>query len=318
MIDNRLLEICATQYGAVAIEQLNYELGMTSSGVHRMRSSGLLAPVTSNVLRITSTRESFLTRCMAVQLHTGGDGFLSGWTAGRLHGLRQMSTSRIHYTVPARARIVLPDWVSLHRSRWYNARRDRQRLGDGLLVAVAPRMLFALGAVFNQQRFERAAEDAWHLGLTSPSEMATYLDLHRCRGKDGVAKVERWLDHALDQDRPAQSGLEIELIQALLRARLPNPVRQHPLVVHTGETIHLDIAWPRIRLAIEPGATWWHGGDERQRRDQRRDLACSELGWLIVRLDESLRNDVGAVANRIRAIHRRRSLDLDHPGSVPL
>jgi hypothetical protein len=182
VLDERVLEICAAKYGAIASRQLREVLNMSGPAVHRMRSAGLLAPITSNVLRISSTPESFLARCMAVQLHSNDDGFLSGGTAGKLHGLRKMSTSRIHHTVPARSRIVLPGWVSLHRSRWYDCRRDRGRRNDGLLVATAPRMLFGLGASFNQYRFERAAEDAWHLGLTSPAEMACYLEAHRCRG----------------------------------------------------------------------------------------------------------------------------------------
>jgi hypothetical protein len=220
-----------------------------------------------------------------------------------------MPTSTIHYTVPPATRAVLPDWVALHRSRWYRAGRDRETV-DGLRVALPERMLFGLAAAFNQHRFERAAEDAWHLGLTSPAAMAEYLERHRCRGKDGVLTIERWLDNALGQQRPAQSGLEQELLEALVRVGLPAPVRQHPVLLRGGATVHLDIAWPAIRLAIEPGATWWHGGDAGQRRDQQRDLACGELGWQVFRLDESLRDDPMAAARRIRHIHHRRTIDL--------
>ena len=309
MIDKALLQLCASQYGVVANRQLTDDLQMSTSGIHRTKASGLLVPVTSKVMRIASSRESFLMRCKALQLHTEAEGFLSGPTAGRLRGLRAMPTRSIHYTVPEEAHLGFPTWVSLHRTRWFSAADDREPLDDGLLVAVPERMLFALGAEFNQHRFERSAEDAWHLGLTSPAEMAVYLERHRCQGKDGVSRVERWLEHALAQYRPAQSGLERELIQSLAGAGLPTPARQHPLVLQSGETIHLDIAWPAIRLAVEPGASWWHGGDDGQRRDQTRDRACGELGWLVIRLDERLRDDIAATARQIRRIHQRRTLD---------
>jgi len=247
---------------------------------------------------------------MAIQLHAGGRGFLSGWTAAKLLGLRQMPTSPIHYTMPSARRAVVPNWVSLRRTSWYDPGRDRSQQTDGLIVASPTRMLFGLGAAFNQHRFRRAAEDAWHLGLTSPDEMATYLDRHRCRGKNGVKNVERWLDHALDQERPAQSGLELDVIDALADEGIPIPVRQYPVELRTGEVIHLDIAWPNIRLAVEPGAAWWHGGDERQRRDQQRDLACAELGWQVLRLDESVRDNISATARQIRDLYRRRAADL--------
>ncbi|MDX2378832.1 MAG: hypothetical protein QNM02_03640 [Acidimicrobiia bacterium] len=310
MIDETVLQLFAKQYGVIANRQLVDELRMSTSRVHRLKSAGLLVPVTSSVLRITSSPESFRMRCMAVQLHTAGCGFLSGWTAGRLRGLRGMPTRSIHYTIPERAHVALPDWVSVHRTRWYCPDDDREKLDDGLIVSIPQRMLFSLGAAFNQHRFERAAEDAWHLELTNPTEMADYLERHRCRGKDGVSRIERWLEHALVQRRPAQSGLERELIQSLVHAGLPTPIRQHPLLLPSGETIHLDISWPAIRLAVEPGASWWHGGDQRQRRDQARDRACSEMGWHVLHLDERLRDDLAGTARQIRRIHDRRTRDV--------
>jgi len=308
MFDADVLQLFAAQHGVASTRQL-HDLGIGRSRIQRARRSGLVVPMTSSVLRIASSPETFRARCMAVQLHLDGVGFLSGWTAGRLRGLRRMPTSTIHYTVPADIRTPLPDFVALHRSRWYDARRDREVL-DPFVVAVPTRMLFGLAAAFNQHRFRLAAEDAWHLGLTTPIEMADYLERHRCRGKDGVRTIEQWLEHALAQRRPAQSGLEQALLEALTRVGLPRPQRQHPLVLPNAETIHLDVAWPEIRLAIEPGATWWHGGDARQRRDQQRDLACGELGWQVFRLDETLAADPIAAARRIRHIHHRRSIDL--------
>ncbi len=172
------------------------------------------------------------------------------------------------------------------------------------------RTLFGLAAEFNQFRFERAAEDAWHLGLFTPGEFAEYLELHRCRGKDGVATIERWLERCNAVSRPAQSGLELDAIEALDRIGLPRPERQYPLLLAGGEIIHLDIAWPAIRFAVEPGASWWHGGDLGQRRDQDRDRECGEVGWLISRFDESMRNDLLGAARQIARIHARRTHDL--------
>ena len=85
---------------------------------------------------------------------------------------------------------------------------------------------------------------------------------------------------------------------------------QFPLVIGSGEVIHLDIAWPDIRLAVEPGASWWHGGDRAQRRDQERDRACTEVGWMTLRFDETLRADPDTAARQVERIHRRRRADL--------
>ncbi|MGI9643694.1 MAG: hypothetical protein ACR2O6_00100 [Ilumatobacteraceae bacterium] len=218
-----------------------------------------------------------------------------------------MPSAPIFFTVPLGFRRSMPDWVRLLRTSWYVPEHDRTTHPSGLAVAAPCRMLFGLAAELNQFRFERAAEDAWHLGLTTPAEAAAYLERHRCRGKDGVARMESWLEKALDQARPAQSELERDLLDALERVGLPPAVRQHPLTLLDGETIHLDVAWPAIRLAVEPGASWWHGGDAGQRRDQLRDIACGEVGWQVFRLDETLRDDPIGAARRIRVAHRART-----------
>ena len=114
-------------------------------------------------------------------------------------------------------------------------------------------MLFGLAALFNQHRFERAAEDAWHLGLVRPDDAAAYLARVRRSGRTGVRVFELWLEKTALQPRPSQSGFEVDVIQALVRIGLPDPVRQHPLKLPNGEVIHVDLAWPAVRLGIEPG-----------------------------------------------------------------
>ncbi len=310
VLDNAVLIRAQTQFGVVSQRQLADDLGFSRSKLHRARKAGVLVDVAPGVVRIASSPTTFESRCMAAQLSTNETGFLSAWTAARLSGLRRMPDTPIHLTTATSSRVSAPGWVDVRRSRWFDAARDCRRLDNGLVVATPLRMLFGLAADFNQFRFERAAEDAWHLGLVTPEAAADYLERHRCRGKDGTSTMERWLERALTQGRPAQSGLEHDVLRAIEEAGLPTPVRQHPLRLRTGTTIHLDIAWPNIRLGVEPGASWWHGGDVGQRRDQARDRACGEVGWLIVRFDESVRRRRHEIGEQIREIHVRRTADL--------
>jgi len=309
-VDVELLRLAARQHGVVSVEQADRHCGIPAHRMRRWRRSGHLVELAPGVVRIASSVETFSMRCMALQLSWGGTGFLSGWTAARLYGVRSMPDRPIHFTVPLGRRHADPPWADVHRSSWYEAATDTLRRIDGLVVADPLRMLFGLAAAFNQHRFERAAEDTWHLGLIDPNTAVSYLEAHRCRGKDGVSTFERWLDRAIAQRRPSQSNLERNLITALGQAGLPEPERQWPLQLGTGETIHLDIAWPAIRLGVEPGSSWWHGGDLRQRADQARDRSCGEVGWMIVRFDESMRSDLRAAAGQVRRIHHRRTHDL--------
>lgn len=244
---------------------------------------------------------------MEVQLWADGRGFLSSWTAGRLAGLRRMPGTDIHYTVPPSFRRDQPHGVHLDRSFWFHPVRDRVTRPDGLVVAAPPRLLWGLAADLRPRTFERAAEDAWHRGLCDPTELAVYLEEHRCRGKAGVSTIERWIERSAEQHSPAQSGFEQDVIDALASVGLPPVVRQHPVRLRSGEFVHLDIAWPAARLAVEPDDSWFHGGDERQHRDHQRDLACAAVGWHVIRVDERFRHDLGTVARSVADTYLRRT-----------
>jgi len=307
VINSELLELVGRQHGVIARSQLRDALGWDRSKLYRARQHGLLADVTPSVLRLASSPDSFTLRCMALQLHLQSSSFLGSITAGRIYGLRSMAQSPIRATVPEARRHHCPPWALLTRSSWFDE-ADSIRRDDGLVVATPLRMLFGLAATLHPFRFARAAEDAWNLKLITPHSAADYLERHRCRGKNGVAVLEQWIDEVIDRDRPAQSGLEQLLIECLARIGLPDPVRQYPLELASGETIHLDIAWPRRRLAIEPGHARWHGGALQQRRDQARDRACNERGWQVVRFDESLRADPMAAARQVQRIYATRPI----------
>jgi len=126
-------------------------------------------------------------------------------------------------------------------------------------------------------------------------------------GKNGTLRLERWLEEALGHGRPAESGLELDLIEALRAVGLPDPVRQHQLDLPNRKQIRVDLAWPTLRMCVEPGHSWWHGGDEGMRRDNDRRLAALAIGWETIQLDESLRRDPAAAALLIRDAYRHRS-----------
>ncbi len=78
-----------------------------------------------------------------------------------------------------------------------------------------------------------------------------------------MTRFESWLEKTSVRKRPSHTGLELDFVDMIDRVGLPTPKRQHPLRLATGELIHLDLAWPDARLAVEPGHSWWHGGDLR-------------------------------------------------------
>jgi len=304
-----VVALFARQHFVAGYRQL-IDLGVTKHVIHRARQRGVVVAPYREVVAVAGVELSLEGRVLAAQLAVGCHAFVSGPSAGALHGLRSMPTARLEVTVKQHYRTAA---IAPHRlvlTSWVDEARDVVVRDDGIRVASPLRTLFGLAEQFNQHRFERAAEDVWHRGLVSPAEAIEYLTVIRRSGRTGVSTMEAWLERTTLRVRPAQSGLEMRFLELVERVGLPTPQRQFPLLLATGELIHLDLAWPEARLAVEPGHSWWHGGDLRQRQDQARDRACAVVGWHIVRYDEAATRDRAATARELLALYRRRESDL--------
>ena len=301
------MRVFASQFGVATIGQL-VAVGISERAIGRARQRGVLTSVLPGVVELGDFPPTFRQRAMAAQLFGGPDSFLDGATAGRYYGLRGMPTRPVELVTSRRRRGALPDWLRATFSTWID-RTDVVEHEDGLRIAAPAKMLLGLAGRFNDPQFERAAEDAWHLRLVSPAQAAEYLDRVGGRGRHGVARMRRWLAGVAGRPRPAQSGLEIKVARAAIAAGLPAPVRQHPLTLANGALIHLDLAWPDVMLAFEPGHSWWHGGDLGQRADQQRRRDCAAVGWHVECYDESAATNLAAVGAEIATIyHQRRRL----------
>ena len=259
------------------------------------------------VVAVAGAELSFEGRALALQLAAGPGAFVSGPSAAVIYGLREMPKQRLEVTIKQRRAATVPKPHRLVVTSWLEEPRDVISRADSVRVASPLRMLFGLAEQFNQHRFRRAAEDAWQLGLITPDTAGEYLAAIRRSGRTGVIRLEAWLEQMSFLERPAQTGLEQDFVEMIERVGLPTPVRQHPLRLATGEEIHLDLAWPAARLAIEPGHSRWH---VEVAKDQARDRACSVVGWQVQRYDQAARQDKRGTALEILAIYRRRASDL--------
>ena len=308
MLDNpHLQRLLARQFGVVTIAQL-LEFGSSRRSISHAVERGVLAPILPGVFRVTGYVESYEALALAVQFHTAPDGALGGPTAGRLRGMRQMPSRRLYVVSARRTRTKLPAWVAKTETSWIDPHLDVVIVGDVFRVLRPEVMLLTLAELFNDFRFERAAEDAWHLDLVTPDTASAWLAGVRRQGRSGIARMERWLAKTGARARPSQSGFELDVLDTLRAVGLPEPERQHPVTLTSGEVVHLDFAWPDVTLGVEPGHSWWHNGDLGVQADQARDLACGEVGWHVIRFDESARADLAGVCRKIRATYLRRAV----------
>lgn len=299
-----VLTLFNSQLGVAAAAQLR-EVGVSRSTVERSVRRRSIVPLLPGVFVLPGVYPTFEVKALAAQLYCGPRCFLSGQTAGALLGLRSMWKRHIRITVPATSRVTVPDWLRPRRAA-YTATSDVVTLESGHRVSSPLLTLFQLATELNEFRFHRAAEDMWNLKLIEPDDARSYLSWIRRSGKGGVAVFEAWLEKVGDRQRPSQTGLELDLLDAILRAGVPEPERQFPLTLIGGKRVELDFAWPELRLAVEPGDSWWHGGEMGTRRDRARANACGEIGWQLHFLDESLKDDLPGVGRTVRNIYEAR------------
>jgi len=306
------LHLLGRQHWVATRTQL-IDSGVSERALTRAIRSGSLDRVARRVVRLAGAPDTFESRAMQLLLSCGEDSYLSGATAASLWGVRGAQREPVEITIAHARKLVVPAWARLVRSSWLDPELHRYERPDGLVVSTPVRTLMRLAELFGDtplgtMRFEKAAEDLWLKGFVTPSDARAFLAANRRSGRGGVAVFDAWLERTAARDQASQSHLEVAFAAALRARGLPDPERQYPLRVRGGVVFHLDLAYPPARLAIEPGATWWHGGTSAQRRDQARDRRCAEVGWQVMRFDEVELRDLDACARQCATVHANRLL----------
>ena len=101
-------------------------------------------------------------------------------------------------------------------------------------------------------------------------------------GRHGSARFRRVILGRPDEVPFAMSHPELELAKALENYD-PLWLRQYPILMPGGFTIHADIARPDIKLGVEVDGEL-HDTPLEIHRDKMRDLHAAALGWQIIRL----------------------------------
>jgi very-short-patch-repair endonuclease len=80
-------------------------------------------------------------------------------------------------------------------------------------------------------------------------------------------------------------------------------------------SLHVDAAWPEVKLAVEFDGAAYHAGRDDWQRDLRRDAALAALGWVVLRFSYSDVTERPVCGAQVMAAFRRRCLDVLRPPS---
>jgi very-short-patch-repair endonuclease len=293
----------AQHHGVVRLADLE-RLGVTPAQWNRLLRTGVLQLYVRGVYRLAGAPQT-TDQAAALACAAGPDVVVSHVSAGRAWALRRLGGDRrLHVLVAGQAHQLLPA-VVVHRCHHIDP-VDVVERPDGIRITSPPRTVFDLAAIIDDERLESIIEQVVHDGLvTIPTLVATGLRL-RQRGRTGSARYGRVLQSRPAWLKPVDSDLELLVERAIIAAGLPRPVRQAPIVLHTGEVIHPDFYWPSHAQVLEIDHVTWHGGKLDLTVDKRRDRLLQRLGINSSRItDQDVRERLPAVIDDLRAILKR-------------
>lgn len=264
-------------HGAFPVREAG-SVGLTSDAVRaRARRERFQRPY-PGVIVAPGYRSDHRTWLAAVQLYLGASAAASDMSAAWLYGLVPHPPARPQLLLPHGRRVAPPRTV-VHRSR-HVGEGDRTTV-DGISVLRVPFLLLAMAA--------RVGFDAlWGIALTARQHGHLIVDELGARlaaagampGRPLVVRV-----HAELCRDGSDSVFEARVRERLRAAGLTPSDAPLPVVVAGGRTLHLDIAFPAARVAIECQGFVAHHSRRQLDRDARRDNSIALAGdWLVLKL----------------------------------
>ena len=173
----------------------------------------------------------------------------------------------------------------------------------GIPSTAAARTLLDLGSVLEEESVEYALEHALRSREVTLTRLRWQLRTQGKPGKRGTAVLRRLLDSRPPGYTPRRSPLELKVWRSLKKARLPEPVYEHPVETPSGVVLRPDFSYPEQKVAIECESYRYHGGRKVWLRDIRRYKLLRRMGWTVIQVtEEDLRDPSDFLLDVRRAI----------------
>ncbi|WP_430647618.1 endonuclease domain-containing protein [Agromyces sp. GXS1127] len=266
----------------------------------RLRAPDLVAPY--HGVRSAAVPTSVRDRCGAYVERMRVDQWFSHTTAAQLWELplpsRLEREHRLHVSSSRRE----PEAAGVIGHRIVE--RPAVQLHLGLPVLGPAETWCQLGAVLPVDALVEAGERllAWPAPLCTPADIERAVTAHR--GRRGAVAIAA--AYPLLRDRAA-SPRETRLRLRLVAAGLPEPLRNHPIRLLDGRTVHGDLVYDAERVVVEYDGEQHRPDDAQFARDVDRLNALALAGWLVIRIRKDMGND--EVVDLVRSALMRRSVE---------
>ena len=296
--DDRLIEIAGQQHFVVARDQL-LEIGSRRQLEHRLKQ-GQLERVYQCAYRVKGAPQTWRQELMAATFAGGKQSVVTFRAAAALDYLPG-GAELVEITSP-RHRRARHEGVIAHESH-HLTDLDVKYI-DNIPVTRTARTINDLGLLVEtgqmpMRDLDHALHDAIRRDLVDVARV--WREWERLGGtiRPGGKAIAKLLPSFVPPKRPVDSSPEIQLLQYIRAAGLPEPVPQFRVWLSPTRWVDLDFAWPWLKIFIEFDSYKFHGNRDKYMRDARRRLKLEDQGWkFVVVTDDEL--DAGcALAMRV-------------------
>jgi predicted transcriptional regulator of viral defense system len=299
-------EFAATHHGVVTRDELRV-LGFSDSRISRRLRTGHLVRLHAGVFRVPAAPNSPLQEIYSACKWLGPNAFASHRSAARVWRLGDLpSAARPEVTVVGIDR-KSSDAVIVHRTTELLGCDRRMR---NLIPITDPtRTVIDCCAVLSDHGAEAVMDDALHARYTTVERLSKRLDELAGCGRNGIGRARRLLERRIAEAERPESRLTRRVLRLIQASALPNPVSLHAVKLPDGRTLHPDLAYPDLLIAIEADSYKHHAREQGWLTDIDRDNFLQGMGWIVLRFtwkDVTTRPEY--VIARIAEALRRRGL----------
>ena len=240
---------------------------------HQLRSR--FRAVFPNVYVQRHQQPTLRQRALAAWLWSHRQGVIAGLTAAAWHGSKWVDERLPVEMVWSNARPP-------RGLRTYDMRLHPEEFGfvAGLPVTTPQRTAFDIGRGKPVGIAVAHLDALMHASGLKVDEVAEMADRHR--GARGLRQLEKALDLV---DAGSQSPKETWLRLLLIRAGLPRPTTQIPVMTGDGAQVYyLDMGWKNLMTAVEYDGEHHRLDRWQYTKDIRRREVLDRLGWIVIRV----------------------------------
>lgn len=286
--------LIAQRDGVVRTSEL-LRLGMGGSTItYRCRADGPWQRLLPGIILVTSGSVTVSQQSRAALQYGGGGALLTGGSALRRYGVRQLlDDQRLHILIPHRRHRLSTGFVIVERT----TRLPNHRNVDGVPCAPIAR------ATVDASRRSRSVSDVRaaiaevvQRNLCSIAELGREVRDAQIRGTALPRRVLREVSEG------ARSAAEAEVRDHVMRAGLPAAKWNHNVYGPEGQWLACpDAIWEEYGVVLEVDSLEWHLSPASYRQTQARHRRLTAAGLLVVHVTPgTVRSDPAAFIDELR------------------